>query len=53
MCMILSRIIYQEIEVCKRLGFDVKMVDLKKDPKHGKIGVAILFPGAAEFHPLM
>lgn len=43
----------QEFEASKRLGFDVEMVDLKKDPTNGCIGTAIRFPKCAEFHPLM
>ncbi|KAG0612532.1 hypothetical protein M758_6G034900 [Ceratodon purpureus] len=43
----------KEFEACKRLGVPVEMVDLKKDPAHGQIGIAIRFPGAGEFHPLM
>ncbi|MCO5583184.1 hypothetical protein L7F22_037092 [Adiantum nelumboides] len=43
----------KEFEAAKRVGFDVKMVDLKKDPACGKISNAILFPNNADFHPLM
>lgn len=28
------------------------MVDLKGDPKHGKVSKALLFPRSAEFNPL-
>ncbi|MCO5563856.1 hypothetical protein L7F22_017505 [Adiantum nelumboides] len=35
------------------IGFDVKMVDIKKDLACGKISNAILFPNNVDFHPLM
>ena len=38
--------------MCKKLGLDVEMVDLSKDPTSGSIGTALQFPGAAQFNPI-
>lgn len=38
--------------MCKKLGLDVEMVDLGKDPGSGSIGTALRFPGAAQFNPI-
>lgn len=45
--------LYKEFEASKLAGFDVKMVNLNRDPACGKIADAVLFPGNGDFHPLM
>lgn len=46
-------LLLQEFEACKRVGLDVRMVDLGDDPAYGKVGKAIQFPNSGEFHPLL
>ncbi|EFJ50099.1 hypothetical protein VOLCADRAFT_89132 [Volvox carteri f. nagariensis] len=42
-----------ELAACHRAGMsDVRLVDLAGDPRHGKLGQALIFPRSAEFHPL-
>jgi len=43
----------QEFVACQNLGVKVEMQDLGNDPASGKIGTAIQFANAAEFHPLL
>ncbi len=43
----------QEFVACQKLGVKVEMQDLGNDPASGKIGTAIQFANAAEFHPLL
>jgi hypothetical protein len=43
----------QEFVACQNLGVKVEMQDLDNDPASGKIGTAIRFANATEFHPLL
>ncbi|MCO5612682.1 hypothetical protein L7F22_066951 [Adiantum nelumboides] len=43
----------KEFEASKVAGFDVKMVNLNRDPSCGKIANALRFSGNGDFHPLM
>ncbi|KAL3690568.1 hypothetical protein R1sor_016877 [Riccia sorocarpa] len=43
----------KEYEASKRAGFtDAKLENLKNDTKHGKWGMALVFPNTGEFDPL-
>ncbi|CAN5975373.1 unnamed protein product [Sphagnum jensenii] len=43
----------KEFVACQNLGVKVEMQELGNDPASGKIGTAIQFANAAEFHPLL
>ncbi|EFJ13061.1 hypothetical protein SELMODRAFT_424962 [Selaginella moellendorffii] len=46
--------IRKEYEACKRAGLnDVRLEDLKHDPKNGNFGMALVFPNAGEFQPIL
>jgi hypothetical protein len=42
----------RSFDTCQNLSIKVEMVDLGNDPANGKIGTAVKFANAAEFHPL-
>nr|PNR54014.1 hypothetical protein PHYPA_007690 [Physcomitrium patens] len=44
--------LHKEFDVCKKLGLNVDMVDLGKDPSSGGIGTAMRFPNSGQFDPI-
>jgi glycine/D-amino acid oxidase-like deaminating enzyme/nitrite reductase/ring-hydroxylating ferredoxin subunit len=44
--------LHKEFDVCKKLGLNVDMVDLGKDPSSGSIGTTMRFLNSGQFDPI-